>query len=119
MALGAELFAEESDELAATRCRDEAPLEEGGVGEGDGLAGSFGVDGGELRDDFAGDGGSDGEVAVGIGGGRDAEFGEDGLDFLFDGHSVWASVDGAGNGWQGVGFFRGGTPPPPLGVSWA
>jgi|ERR1700733_1354040 len=118
MALGAELFAEESDELAATRGRDEAPLEEGGVGEGDGLAGGFGVDGGELRDDFAGDGRSDGEVAVGIGGSRDAERGENGLDFLFDGHSVWARVDGAGDGWQGVGFF-GGTPLPPSGVSWA
>jgi len=28
-------------------------------------------DGGDVRDDFAGDGGADGEVAVGVGGGGD------------------------------------------------
>ena len=40
------------------------------------------------------------EVAVGISSGRDAEFGEDGLDFLFDRHGVLASVDGASDEWQ-------------------
>src|SRR5690242_4968615 len=99
MALGAELFAEEADELAATRCRDEAPLEEGGVGEGDGLPGGFGIDGRELRDDFAGNGGADGEWAVGLG--THAELGEDGFDFVLDGHGwLVASVLGSGAWWQ-------------------
>jgi hypothetical protein len=109
---GAELFAEEAEEFAALGGGNVAPLEVGGVGLGDGRVRCFRGYRRELRDDFAGDGRSDSEVAVGIGGGRDAEFGEDGLDFLFDSHSVWASVDGAGYGWQGVGFF-GGTPLPP------
>ncbi len=44
------------------------------------LRASSARDGGDLRDDFAGDGGADGEVAVG---GGDAEVGEDCFDFLF------------------------------------
>src|SRR5258708_23305397 len=108
MGIGAEFLAEETEELAATGCGDEAPLEEGGAGEGDGLVGSFGVDGGELGDDFAGDGGADGEAA-GLEG--YAELGEDGFDFLFDGHDcghLWfvASVEGAGGGWQTGGYPR-------------
>jgi len=111
MALGAEFFAEEADEFAATWCRDEAPLEKGGVGEVDGLAGGFGVDGGELRDDFASDGGAYGEGAVGLGG--YAELSEEGFDFLLEGHGcghLWfvASVEGAGGGWQTDGY-------PPMG----
>jgi hypothetical protein len=89
---GAELFAEEADELAAFGGGDVAPLEEGDVGLGDGFARGFGRDGRELRDDFAGDGGADGEGAGGRGG--DSKLGEDGLDFLLDGHGVSADVDG-------------------------
>ena len=105
MALGAEFFAEETDEFAASRCRDEAPFEERGVCEGDGLAGGVGVDGGELRDDFAGDGGADGEGPVGLGG--YSELGEEGFDFLFDGHDwLVASVEGGGGRWQTGGYPR-------------
>ena len=54
--VGAELFAEEADEFAALWGGDVAPFEEGGVGLGDGFGCVDGADGGELRDDFAGDG---------------------------------------------------------------
>jgi len=37
---------------------DGAPLEEGGLGLGYGFLGRGGGDGGDLRDDFAGDGGA-------------------------------------------------------------
>ncbi len=92
MALGAEFFAEEADELAAPGGGDGAPLEEGGVGLGDGFGRVGRVDGGELRDDFAGDGGANGEVAVGLS--EYAEFGEDGFDFVWDRHDwLVASVE--------------------------
>src|SRR5260370_12388557 len=86
MALGAEFFAEEADELAAPGGGDGAPLEEGGVGLGDGFGRVGRVDGGELRDDFAGDGGANGEIAAGVGGGGYAEVGEGGFNFAIDGH---------------------------------
>jgi hypothetical protein len=88
--VSAELIAEETDELAAFGGGDGAPLEEGSVGLGDGLGGVGGGDGGELGDDFAGDGGAGGERPVGVGGGGDAEFGEEGVDFVLDGHDwLW------------------------------
>ena len=90
---------------------DVTPVEVGGVGLGDGFAGVFGGDGGDLRDHFAGDGGADGEVA---GGGGHAKMGEDVCDFLFDRHDLSGlfsrlSVDGWRYGWQVSG---GGAPPP-------
>ncbi len=66
--VGAEFFAEEADEFAAFGCGDVAPLEEGGVGLGDGFGCVGCGDGGEVGDDFAGDGRANGETATGVGG---------------------------------------------------
>ncbi len=77
-----------------------APLEEGGVGLGDGFGRVGGADGGELGDDLAGEWGVDGESAAGYAAG-DAELGEDGFDFVLDGHGwLVVSVEGVGGGWQ-------------------
>ncbi len=65
---GAELFAEDADELAASGGRDGSPFEEGFVSGLDDLGWVFGD--GDMGDDFAGDGGRDRERSVCVGGGR-------------------------------------------------
>lgn len=97
--VGAEFFAEEADEFAASGGGDGAPLEEGCVGLSDGFACGQRRDAREFCDSFARDGGADDEVAFGDGG--EAELEEDGFDFLTDGHgSSVISVSGEGCGWQ-------------------
>ncbi len=112
----AELFAEEADEFAALGRGDGAPVEVGDVGLGDGLAGVFGGDGRDLRDDFAGDGGAYGEIARG--GVGHAKVGEDGFDFLFDGHGLSGWFLEAKRRWFGlrVASWRVGSPLPHIDV---
>jgi hypothetical protein len=86
---GAEFFAEETDEFAAFGSGDGAPLEKGRVGLSDGLGCVGCADGGELGNDLASEGGAGGQVAVGVSGRGDAEFGEDRFDFVTDGHGLW------------------------------
>ena len=65
------------------------------------LVASAAADGGEVGDDFAGEGGAGGQVAVGVCGGGNAELREEGFDFVFDRHSgLVASVEVGGGGWQ-------------------
>ncbi len=81
--VGAELFAEEADELSAAGHGDLAPVEEGLVGGFDGGSGVWGD--GDVGEVLAGDGGVGGEGAVGEGGFGDAEVEEEGAGFFAEG----------------------------------
>ena len=61
--VGAEFFAEQADELSAAGHGDGAPAEEGLVGAGDGGCGVGG--GGDVGEEFTGDGGVGGEGGAG------------------------------------------------------
>ncbi len=81
--VGAELFAEEANELSAAGHGDLAPVEKGLVGAGDGGVGVWG--GGDVGEDLAGDGGVGGEAAVGEGLLGDAEVQEELAGFVAEG----------------------------------
>jgi hypothetical protein len=82
--VGAQFFAEETDEFAAFGGRDSAPFEKGGVSLRDGFGCIGSGDGRELRDDFAGEWGVDDEGSVEWSG--NAEMSENFGDFGLDGH---------------------------------
>ncbi len=88
--VGAEFFAEEADELSAAGHGDGAPAEEGLVGAGDGGCGVGG--GGDVGEEFTGDGAVGGEGGVGLLGvylgvplgGGNAQVLQDLVDFVAD-----------------------------------
>ena len=89
--VGAELFAEEADELSAAGHGDGAPVEEGLVGGPDGGAG-IGRDG-DVGEVLAGDGGAGGEGAAGEGGLGDAEVEEEVAGFVAEGGGVGGGLE--------------------------
>ncbi len=103
--VGAELFAEEADELAAAGHGDGAPVEEGLVGCGDCLLRVLGD--GEVGEVLAGDGGAGGKGAVGEGGLGDAEVAEQGVGLLLEGGGGAGVGDGLRAHLGATGFRRG------------
>jgi len=102
--VGAELFAEEADEFAAAGHGDLPPMEEGGVGAGDGGCGVWGE--GDVGEEFAGDGGVGGEGAVGEGGFGDAEVEQEGVGFGAEGGGRGCGVWGVRGDLGGHGRYR-------------
>ena len=107
--VGAELLAEEADELAAAGHGDLTPVEEGLVsGSDDGVRV---WDDGDVGEEFAGDGSACGEGAAGELGGGDAEVEEEVTGFRLEG-GLGGEVCGCGlgDGWGahfgGPGFQR-------------